>query len=203
MRYSNYAAYAAQFPGKEVVDGMLWDTQKYTSGSTVLLTFFGATSPYLNVSNMKSGGQLPATEEFLIRSIRIKLKNTPESVTPAAAIAVQTGSIDDACLLLEMSYLQLNIGQKDYGIFPSLSLASGGGPFAIMSLDAGVTQDYFDYAVNGWPDTRNAFVLGKPILLKSQINFSVVMGWPAGAVTLKRDMYICVALDGDLIRAVQ
>jgi hypothetical protein len=49
---------------------------------------------------------------------------------------------------------------------------------------------------------RNRFVLAKPILIKSQINFNVAVTWPAFVAPI-RTFNMCVALDGDLIRAIQ
>ena len=199
-----YAQYNSQYlAGKEVIDGALWDSLLYTSATTTQLIFFNATRATLDISNMRAAGQLPAPESFLIRSIRVYFKNRPESCATAAAGGVQPDSLNDIYLLIATGVLTLNIGQKDYGIYPLSLLGSGGGPNGYMAVNnVLIAGGAAGYGQNGKPDNRSVFVLAKPVLIKSQINFNCTVTWPA-AVTLIRNVNIEVVLDGDLIRAIQ
>ena len=199
-----YQAYNSQFPaGKEVIDASLWDTLPYATGVTVALQFFTALRATIDLSNMRAAGQLPAPESFLIRAIRVYFKNQPESTATAAAGAVQPDSLMDIFLIITTGTLVLNIGQKDYGIYPLHMLPAGGGACGSMCVNnvliAGAAASY---GQNGRPHIRNRFVLAKPILIKSQINFNVTVTWPAFVGPI-RTFKMCVALDGDLIRAIQ
>jgi len=60
-----------------------------------------------------------------------------------------------------------------------------------------------DYAQNGSPHVRNAFVLARPLFLAPQINFSVTLTWPAAITLAGGDTPVTVALEGDLVRPVQ
>jgi len=198
-----YAQYQTQYPGKEVIDAALWDTVLYTSAATVALTFFNALRATIDLSNMRAAGQLPAGESFMIRAIRVFFKGRAESTATAAAGAVQPDAIDDIAQLVDSGVLQLNIGQKDYGIYPLYLLAAGGGPYGGIAVEnilvAGAAASY---GQNGDPHIYNTFTLSVPILIKSQINFNCVLTWPA-ALTLIRNVNIQVVLDGDLIRSIQ
>jgi hypothetical protein len=200
----DYAQYNSQYlAGKEVIDAALWDSLLYTSATTTQLTFFNGTRATIDISNMRAAGQLPSPESFLIRSIRVYFKNRPESTATAAAGSVQPDSLNDIFLLVSTGVLTLNIGQKDYGIYPLSLLGCGGGPSGYMSVNnVLIAGGACSYGQNGQPDNRSVFALAKPVLLKSQINFNCTVTWPA-AVTLIRNVNIEVVLDGDLIRAIQ
>lgn len=201
---AQYAQYNSQYlAGKEVIDAALWDTLTYTSATTTLLTFFNAVRATIDLSNMRSAGQLPAPESFLIRAIRVYVKNRPESTATDAAGALQTGSYEDIQLLTQTGVLTLNIGQKDYGIYPLHLLGGGGGPFPALAVDnVLIAGGAVSFATNGRPDVRCVYTLAQPILIKSQINFNATIQWNA-AVTLVRNVNLTVVLDGDLIRAIQ
>lgn len=204
MRMTDYTQFNSQFPGREVIDGALWDTLTYTTGVTTVLNFFNAVRATIDLSNMTQAGLLPAPDSFLVRAIRIFVKNRPESTATTAAGTVEVSSHDDLSLLLDNSAVVFTIGQKDYGIYPSATLPAGGGAFGkIVVNNILVAGAAVDFATNGVPHIYNTYTLGKPVLIKSQINFGVQMTWPAGFVTLIRSVNISVVLDGDHIRAIQ
>lgn len=204
MKMTDYTQFNSQFPGREVIDGALWDTLTYTSGATTVLNFFNAVRATIDLSNMTQAGLLPAPDSFLVRAIRIFFKNRPESTATAAAGAVEVSSHDDLSLLLDNAAVVFTIGQKDYGIYPAKTLPAGGGAFGKIAVNnILVAGAAVDFATNGVPHIYNTFTLGKPVLIKSQINFGVQMTWPAGFVTLIRSVNISVVLDGDRIRAIQ
>jgi len=204
MSLRNYAQYNSQFlAGKEVIDAALWDTLLYTSAATTQLIFFNATRATLDLSNMRVAGQLPAPEQFLVRAIRVYFKNRPESSATAAAGNIEPNSVEDIQLLIDNGACQLNIGQKDYGIYPIHLIAAGGGVAGKLAVDnILVGGAAVSFGTNGRPHIKNTFTLAIPVLIKSSINFNVTLTWPA-AVTLIRNVNISVVLDGDLVRAIQ
>lgn len=200
---SDYTQFNSQYPGREVIDGALWDTLLFTSAATTLLTFFNNTRATIDLSNMTQAGQLPSPDSFLVRAIRIFFKNRPESQNSTAAATVQTGSTDDIRRVLENAALIFNIGQKDYGIYPAVTIPAGGGVWGTMGIsNVLIAGSNVDWANNGRPHIYNTFTLGKPVLIKSQINFNVQLFWNA-ALALVRNVNIMVVLDGDRIRAIQ
>jgi len=203
MRYSQYQAYAAQFPGKEVIDGVLYDTVQYPQAGALRLTFFNALRATIDLSNMRAAGQLPYPEEFCIRAIRFYVKAFPESTATAAAASVQLDAVNVISQMVNTGVLQLNIGQKDYGIYPLSNLPAGGGPFGVIVVNnVLIAGAACSFANNGYPHIRNTFTLAKPITIPSQMNFNVTITWAALAPVI-RATNVTVALEGDLIRAIQ
>lgn len=198
-----FQKYNTQYPDNELIGWVWYDTLLYTSAATVALTFFNAVRATIDLSNMEAAGQLAAPKAFLIRAIRFYVKQRPESVATTAATNPQTGATDNIALLINTGVLTLTIGSKQYAQFPLWALPSGGGPFGFLSVNNILVGGAMaDGATNGFPDSRNAYTLTKPLFVAPQINFNVVITWPA-ALTLTRNLTITVALDGDLSRPVQ
>jgi hypothetical protein len=59
-----------------------------------------------------------------------------------------------------------------------------------------------DYAQNGRPHCKDIYALAKPLLIETSQNFVYQLSWPA-ALTLTRNLTLCLALEGDLIRSIQ
>ena len=201
-----YAKYDTQYKGqKESIGWMLWDTVQYTSAATVALTFFNAVRATLDLSNMELAGQLASPKAFLVRAIRFFPKIHPLSSARAAAGAVQPGILSDIAQLLNGGVLQIQIGSKNYGVYPLWKLPAGAGAYAAYASDGDVADpgEIQDYAMPGVPDARNAYTLARPLFIAPQINFSVQLTWPAALTLAHGNTLLTIALDGDLIRPVQ
>lgn len=198
-----YAPYNTRF-GEEVetIGHMLWDSATYVSATTLRLQFFNAVRASLDLGNMETPSQLPAPKAFLIRAVRFYLRQQPEATTAVATATQQTGLNADMAQLLNHGVLELIVGSKVYVQIPLWAIPSGGGVKGIMTgADADVV---IQYATNGVPDPRAVFTLSKPLFLAPQINFSVVVSWPPGPLTLALgDTIVTVGLDGDLVRSIQ
>lgn len=210
MKLTDYAQYATMTQGREVIHGALWDTLQYTSGATTVLNFFQQTIAALtpDVTNMQNPGQLPYPWQFLVRAIRFFVKQRPESVLMAATTAVQTGALNNIALLVNTGLLNILHGSKQYGPYPLHVITAGAGPYggiAVGDVGAGAPLDAsgIDYGQNGTPHAKHVFTLAKPLLIETAMNFNYSLSWPAGAVTLTRNLNLCLALEGDLIRQVQ
>lgn len=205
MDSQDYQKFATLTSGREVIHGALWDTLTYTSGATVFLNFFQQSLAALSydVTNILNPGQLPYPEQFLVRAIRMWLRQRPESVDSPAAGNIQTGALNNVSLLVNTGLLIITHGSKEYGRYPLRDITAGNG----ISGNIGVSNILVggasvDYGQNGTPDSRNIFALAKPLLIETSMNFLYQMTWPA-ALTLTRNTPICLALEGDLIRPVQ
>ncbi len=206
MRVSDYAQFATLTQGREVIHGVLWDTLQYTSGATTVLTFFQQTQAAvgLDVTNMTNPGQLPYPKQFLVRAGRLFLKQRPESVNIVGPAAVQTGAINNIALLINTGILRITHGAKEYGTYPLHLFATGGGPCGTIHVqNILVAGAYADYGVLGVPHAKNVYTFAIPMLIETSMNFNYQMLWPAGFVTLTRNLPICFALEGDEIRPVQ
>lgn len=204
-RASDYAQFATLTQGREVIHGALWDTLTYTSAATVTLNFFqqtlAATSP--DVTNMLTPGQLSYPNQFLVRAIRMWLRQRPESINAVGAGNVQTGATNNVALLVNTGLLVITHGNKEYGRYPLREITAGNGLYGNLSVsNILVGGAVADYAQNGFPHSRQIFTLAKPLLIETAMNFLYQVTWPA-ALTLTRNTLICIALEGDLIRPVQ
>lgn len=197
-----YERYNTQYAGeKEVIGHMWWDTATYVSGTTTRLTLFTTTRATVDLSNMEVNGQLAAPKAFLLRAPRLYIKQRPEATVAAATGATQTGSVDDVAQLLNTGVATLTIGNKQYGQWALWTLLAGGGAWGMMQT--GDIDVVAQYANVGPPDNRIPYVLSKPIFIAPQINFNLVMEWPAALTLALGDSNLCFGLDGDLIRPVQ
>ena len=175
--------YNVNRPGQiEAVYQPLYDYQLYAAAGQTSLTFFqvpvggGAVPRTLADTNMRSAGQLPAPQQFLIQSIQVQLL-PGFALTSAAAIAA-TSFAQDAYTILANGILRLRVGSKDYVEhsplidFPPTSRMSG---FAAASTGTGdATTFKATYAqADGVP-----FAV-VPIRLIASQNFSVTLEWPA------------------------
>lgn len=201
-----YEQYNTQYgQAKEVIGAMLWDTNLYLSGATVALTFFNVVRATVDLSNMELAGQLAAPKAFFVRALRFHVKQEPRSEARAAAGNVQPGAVDNIQQLINTGIASITIGSKNYGVIPLWMIPSGGGAFGIYGSDGDVADpgEIQDYATNGYPHVRNAYTLARPLFIAPQINFQVVVTWPAAVALAGGNTNITFALDGDLIRPVQ
>lgn len=199
-----YTKYNTQFEGQlETIGGVLYDTVTYTSAATVALRLFNIVRATQDLSNMLAAGQLAYPTSFLIRAIRLFVKQRPESIATAAAAAAQGGALDNIAQLLNTGVLTLQIGSKPYFQYPLWAIPAGGGVYGQLAVnDILVGGSLADYGNVGYPDSKNGLTLTKPVLIAPQINFFVDLFWPA-AITLTRNVNITVLFDGDLTRQVQ
>lgn len=200
-----FARYNSQYAGRKEVQGwQLWDTHAYLTGVTAALRFFAVMGLTPDISNMEAAGHIPAPKAFLVRAINFFVKDVPESVATAAAGAVQPGAIDNLALLVNTGVLSFTIGHKNYGQYPLWMLPAGGGAFGgIAAENVLIAGAAVDWGNSGFPDSRNAYTLTKPIFIMPDINFFVDLLWPAGFVAPIRNLMLTVLFDGEIVRPVQ
>jgi hypothetical protein len=198
-----FEEYNTQYGGRlERVGAKLWDTQTFTSASTVSLVQFFNVRATPDLSNMETAFQLPAPKAFLIRAIRmfVKLRPLATTATPGSAFA---SNFDNIAQLINTGVMTFTVGNKQYAQEPLWALTAGGGAFGSLAGVGGALQSVgIDYAQNGVPDPRAVNTLSVPLFLAPQINFNARIDW-AAALTLSSSPAITLCLDGDLLRPVQ
>jgi len=188
----------------EFIGDTLFDTQVFTSATTVQLNFF-ARQQTEDLTNLDLGNMIPDRQGFLVMSMRFFPKVFARSTARSASATNFVGSITDISQLIGQGRLEMNFLNKDYGTFPLWMLPAGGGVYAALGVE-GATADpggVIDFAQNGVPDARNMYVLEQPLFLPPMTKLGVVCKWPA-AITLAAPAYPCVlAFDGLMVRPIQ
>jgi hypothetical protein len=200
-----FQQYNTQFQGrKEWIGWRWWDTQTFTSATTVNLPSWFNVRATPDLSNMEVAFQLAAPKAFFWRATRLYFKVRPGATTAAATANPQTGLDDDIAQILNTGVLEVTIGNKIYSQDPLWMITAGGGVF-ISQTQAGASASNLtiQYAQPGPPDPRAVDTRSKPLFIAPQINFTARMFWPAAITLANGNPAITVALDGDLIRPVQ
>jgi hypothetical protein len=192
---------------KEVLTAMLWHRQTYTSAATLSLPFFSVLPTTVAGGNMELASQLPNGKSFLIQAIRVIVCiNTTERATAVPANGVVASAVQDVSRLIYSSEVELLVGTKSYGLFPTCVLPAGCGPWgglAVSGTAAATNHSPISFAVNGLPDSRNVYSLGVPITIPPQYRFQVNINWLAALTLSAGNTDIIVALDGEIMQPRQ
>lgn len=189
----------------EFIGSTLYDTQTYTSTTTTSLDFFTAKRANISLGNIPLAGTLPDPQGFLIMSIRFYPRIGPRSVARAASGSAQTGATNDVRQLLDTGVLSLVLLNKKYGQFPLWLLPAGGGAQAYLATE-GATADpggIIDFATNGVPDARNAYVLQQPLFIPPVTEIGVNLFWPTALTLAAGNTDLEILFDGYMVRPVQ
>lgn len=156
-------------------------------------------------TSMTLAGVLPAPNKHIVRAI---------------SVWTQANTVGNDLQNFQECFAQFNVNTKSYQDTLVGRLPSGGGAFAAMMGTFSATNGY-SLTANGWPDTRNTYLLaygGVPIEQQQQFNFIIdptISGVgatafsSAGAVSAPgtpiagAGIFAHVFLDGILFRAVQ
>lgn len=185
---------AGQF---EVIWQPTYEYQAYAAAGQAQLTFFqnpvGAVAGGLSTTNMRSAGQFPRPQEFLVTGIQVTFE-VGAAVVGAAAIAT---NVQDAFDVLNSGNLEFFVGSKSYlndapiGVFPQqygLQIEDEQGTGAFGSNYARPQGKYYSIT---------------PVKIPANQNFNVTLNWPEGVVATVTAAVIGVRLDGFLYRLSQ
>lgn len=191
-------------PGQpERIPWTWYDTQTYTSGTTVSLDFFQTVNADKNLSNMVAAGQIPSPQFFDLYQCSVAYL-LPVSVAAAGAIATSVGTIND-CRSLSNGQALFQVANKDYWQGSQFMLPCGGGPASDLSIAgtyvAGQGQA-LQFANNGSPDLRNRYSFWGDITLPHNQNFLWRLTWSAPLTLALGNSSIRVWMDGYLYRRV-
>jgi hypothetical protein len=181
----------------EVIWQPTYEYQDYLVAGHTQLTFFqntvGALAGGLSTTNVRSAGQFPRPQEFLITGIQVTFE--VGGAVGQAASAQQT-NWQDVFDVTNSGNLELFIGSKSYlndapiGVFPQQWGVGGDG-----SQGATVGLDYARPVGKYYQIT--------PVKVPANQNFNVTLNWPEGAVPVTTQGVIGVRLDGFLYRLSQ
>lgn len=191
-------------PGQlERVPWTWFDTQSYTSGTTVSLDFFQTVNNDKNLSNMTAAGQIPAPQFFDLYQCSIAYL-VPPSIAAAGAIATAAGAVLDVRNLSNGSAV-FNVADKQYWQGPQLALPCGGGPNSAIALSGTYTAGQgqaLQFANNGVADLRNRYSFWGDITLPHNQNFLWRLTWTAAITLNAGNTLIKTWMDGYLYRRV-
>lgn len=190
-------------PGQpERIPWTWYDTQLYTSATTVTLDFFQSVNADKNQSNMVAAGQIPSPQFFdLYQCSVVYLIPTTTSAIIAAPTAA--GALSDV-RNLQTGQALFQVANKDYWQGSQLMLPCGGGvagDLALAGTYAAPNQVQQQFANNGNPDLRNRYSFWGDITLPHNQNFLWRLTWSA-PLTLAANTNIRVWMDGYLYRRV-
>lgn len=197
----------------EAIRQSLYDYTSYAAAGQTQLQFFqtpvGQSSKTLADTNMRSAGQLPQPQFFLIESIEIKFYPGILPGQSATAFA-ESEFANDVYTAAKSGHAQLFIGSKPYldeaplDRFPPKTRLNVDAAYALqlkqtMAADA-VEQLTMDYAVmSGRP-----YFMDPQVLLVPNQNFVFTLNWPtAVALPSGQAARIGVIFDGYLYRLSQ
>ena len=191
-------------PGQpERIPWTWYDTQTYTSGTTVTLDFFQSVNADKNLSNMVAAGQIPSPQFFDLYQCSVSYL-IPSTSSAIIAAPTATGAITDVRNLGNGQAL-FQVANKDYWQGSQFMLPCGGGPdgnLAIAGVYAAPNQVQQQYANNGVPDLRNRYSFWGDITLPHNQNFLWRLTWSAALTLLAGNSSIRVWMDGYLYRRV-
>jgi hypothetical protein len=188
---SGFQNHAVTVPNaSEWVDKVLWDTQQYAQAGQVFLDFFQGLPASLTAGNLTQAGTI-GNNVMIIRSIGVFVRQS-------AAGGVQVGN--DIDILSKQGVFRLEIGAKNYGIWPIDLLPVGGGVDGAAMDNTGLSP--YNFANLGVPDPRASYVLTRPLLIPPNLNFRVRLEWTAAvAISIATNLVVC--LKGEMGRYVQ
>lgn len=192
----------------EVIWQPLYDYQDYANAGTTQLTFFqrpvGSNGITLATTNMRSQGQLPSPQEFLVTGIQLFFQPPDAIMTSANATADAVNNWNDVNDVMNgLAHLQVFIGSKAYLDDAPLSKFTQqfklNGNSALTTGDPDTSYKAFDYAVH-----VGKYYAITPVKIPQNQNFSVALNFPAAiALNGTGDGRIGCILDGFLYRLSQ
>lgn len=174
----------------------LYDSLTYTSGATIIQTFFANVNADKTLSNIEQGGALPRFQTLRIHNITFDVM----SVIPVTTSATLDGVLNDLALLIFGSAQRptwtLTISQKAYGPYSLTTLHGTGGPQGFIGSSDGA--EILQYARNEVAGGWNYF---GAITIPEQVSFDLTLRWAAFA-TLSANKINRVSLFGPFTRRV-
>lgn len=188
--------------GLEIIPHMLYSVKNYVSGATTILTFFDfVRGSRPDLTDMQQPNMLPNPESFLIQNIRVFGWGNLDAPDPVSPPDTQVSQFNSMIELTKRGILELKIGNKSYGPWPLWTLPAHN--FVKGGLSSGTID--LDYGqVDGM-----LYSLFPNLMISPLQQFSVVLSWPGGAVTLDPDgegtpeLPIEILFDGQLARSIQ
>jgi hypothetical protein len=199
--------HAVAFPSNprqpEAMPWVLYDTQTFTSASTVTLQFFKTAQSNPSLGNMETAGVLDDPKWFEIYYIGLDIMTL---VNDGGATG-NVGALDDIERLLwgdagdgsDCGIWQFEMSQKITGPFPISFLHGSGGAVGFGYGTTTADTKTHQFGNNGIFD--GGFHIGGNIVIPPKRGFKVTLNW-GGQITLSANRALRVWMAGVLHRAV-
>jgi len=199
---SRAAVQAAATPpsghAQEAIWHQVYDSQTFTSGTTVTQTFFQVTNADKTISNLPQGGVFPSPQSLQIHNICLDILSIIPVTTAAGGL---DGVLNDLALLMfgsgQRPVWTLEISDKKYGPYSLTTLHGTGGPVG-FGWGTFTAEESIQYARNDPAGGWNYF--GR-VIIPEQNNFKLVIDWAATA-TMSANKINRVSMFGVLGRRV-
>lgn len=183
----------------ECIYHQYYDSQLFTSATTLTQSFFKTSNTDNTITNLPQGGQLPAPQLFQIYDVTCDIL----PITPVSSLAVadSTGILNDMGLMLfgggQRGTWLINISNKNYGPYSLTTLHGTGGPtgwgWAYGTAAAISRQFARNDPSPGWN------YLGR-MIIPQQVNFYIELDWAAVSTLAAGNPYVRISLFGVLNR---
>lgn len=182
----------------EALPWVLFDTQAWTSTTTITQTYFQAVQGDKTLGNMEGPGQLPDPQYFEIHYIGCDFLLTPNSV---ASVAV-AGPLNDIAqfLFAQRGTFLFDISNKKVGPFPMSFLHGSGGPTGYLAITNAASAQKNEFANNGIFD--GGFCVGGAILIPPKVGFDIILTLTAAATLQTTPLNVRIWMAGALYRRV-
>jgi len=198
------ASITPMLPGQpERVPWTWYDSQTYTSGTTVRLDFFQNVNADKTLSNMVAAGQIPSPQFFDLYQCAVAYL-IPTTTSALIAAPTNDGAIEDV-RVLSNGGVDFQIANKSYWQGNQSSLPCGSGPaggLAVSGTFAAPLLVQQQFANNGVPDLRNRYSFWGDITIPHNQNFNWILFWNAPITLAAGNSVVRVWMDGYLYRRV-
>jgi hypothetical protein len=203
----------------EITTQSLYDSASYLAAGQPSLVFFqqpvgagvgfGGGAKTFSDTNLQLAGQLPNGQMFITTSIEINFQPTTPTVAADMPAAIHAANavpniINDAYIFWRSGNLNFNVLSKSYleeaplmNFPPTADLAG----FAAVAAGTGIADEVnISYANSSGP---TYLLTPNNILITSNQNFKVTLGWPEGNQAITNPARVFVRLNGMLLRLTQ
>lgn len=182
----------------EALPWVLFDTQAWTSTTTITQTYFQAVQNDKTLGNMEGPGQLPEPQYFEIHYIGADFLLSPNSVASIAA----AGPLNDIAQFLfgQRGVFTFDVSNKKVGPFPLSFLHASGGPTGYLAITNAAAAQKNEFANNGIFD--GGFCVGGSILIPPKVGFDVIVTLAAAATLQTTPLNVRIWMAGALYRRV-
>lgn len=202
----------------EITNQSLYDSTSYVAAGQSSLAFFqtpigqgtgfGGGAKTLSDTNMNLAGQLPNGQMFIVTSIEIGFQPTTPTVTADMPASIEAAStlphlVNDSYIFWRSGNLVFNVLSKNYLTeaplmkFPPTADLAG---FAAAASGTTADQLVINYANSSGP---TYLLTPNNILITSNQNFKVTLGWPEGVQAITNPGRVFVSLNGMNMRLTQ
>lgn len=192
--------------GLEFYPQVLYDTQTYTSGTTVgPVNYFATIQADKTLGNMEGASQLPEGQYFEVHRLFCDIFTPPFGSATAITAVQRLGSINDIFILVMgagRGMWQATYQNKIYGPVPLSFLQASGGPGgAPVAWGTGTAPVEVEFATNG-NIASGGYFMGGRLIYRPKSTFFHSLTWAAAQTLAAGNTNIRLCQQGVLYRPV-